>query len=73
MPSRSITKYRCEEIAKDVTRLLNLTQGLTPENVHDYYQGNLLSSVDFMQRYDIYTQGLIDRALMREFRYLHVR
>lgn len=72
--SKTIPKYKCEAIAHDVTKLLNLSPGLHWTAVRDYASPQLIPDPSVRHfRYDDVTRALIKRALDRELRYLHAR
>lgn len=74
MTYRPFPKYKCAQIAREVTNHLHLTPGLEWWQVKDFYEPRLPGiEPAYITRYDEHTRGLIVRALERELRYQHVR
>lgn len=76
MPARynPFPQYKCKQIARDVSQLLNLCPGLEWRQVKEYYEPRLPGMEEpFVKVYDDETRLMIVRALDRELRYQHAR
>jgi len=69
----ALPKYKCEAVAAQITRQLNITPALHWREVQDYYAPRLFGpGLFWLDRYDKDMRALIRKQLDREGAYLHV-
>ena len=69
-----VPKYKYQAVARDITRLLQLSPALEWWQVRDYYEPELFGGRSIQgSSYDDPTRRSIAKAIDREMRYLHVR